>query len=78
MLPGLFRAGISGMAKGIDSYAHTAVLKSEGYTIAVLGCGADICYPVEHQELYEKISLVLKSEYHSKAKPYISAGLARI
>ena len=29
-------AVISGMAKGIDSYAHTAVIKSSGYTIAVL------------------------------------------
>ena len=64
-------AVISGMAKGIDSYAHTAVLKSEGYTIAVLGCGADICYPVEHQELYEKISKrgCIISEYPPGTKP---------
>lgn len=48
-------AVISGMAKGIDSYAHTAALKSGGYTIAVLGNGADICYPGEHFRLYEKI-----------------------
>ena len=26
---------VSGMAKGVDSYAHTAALKNEGYTIAV-------------------------------------------
>lgn len=49
------KAVISGMAKGIDSYAHTAVLKSHGYTIAVLGNGADICYPKEHGRLYEEI-----------------------
>ena len=49
-------AVISGMAKGIDSYAHTAVIKSCGYTIAVLGNGADICYPKEHERLYEEIS----------------------
>ena len=49
------RAVISGMAKGIDSYAHTAALKSQGYTIAVLGNGADICYPKEHDRLYEEV-----------------------
>ncbi|MBR5360386.1 MAG: DNA-processing protein DprA [Lachnospiraceae bacterium] len=47
---------ISGMAKGIDSYAHTAALKNNGYTIAVLGNGVDICYPKEHMKLYEKLS----------------------
>ena len=46
---------ISGMAKGIDSYAHTAAIKGNGYTIAVLGSGADICYPKEHEKLYEEI-----------------------
>ena len=46
---------ISGMAKGIDSYAHTATIKGNGYTIAVLGSGADICYPKEHEKLYEEI-----------------------
>ena len=47
---------VSGMAKGIDSYAHTAALKSGGYTVAVLGSGPDICYPKEHVELYEAIT----------------------
>lgn len=46
---------VSGMAKGIDSYAHTACLKEGGYTLAVLACGLDICYPKEHQSLFEKI-----------------------
>ena len=46
---------ISGMAKGIDAYAHTACIKEGGYTIAVLGSGPDICYPKEHQTLYEAI-----------------------
>jgi DNA processing protein len=48
-------AVISGMAKGIDSYAHTAALKANGYTIAVLGNGVDICYPKEHDKLYAEI-----------------------
>lgn len=46
---------ISGMAKGIDSYAHTAAVKAGGYTIAILGNGPDICYPEEHIKLYESI-----------------------
>lgn len=56
---------ISGMAKGIDSYAHTACLKSGGYTVAVLGCGLDICYPSEHKLLMQRIEEngLLLSEY---------------
>ena len=46
---------ISGMAKGIDGYAHTACLKEGGYTLAFLGNGVDICYPKEHQGLMEAI-----------------------
>ncbi len=46
---------ISGLAKGIDSYTHTAAIKTGGYTIAVLGSGPDLCYPKEHQALYDTI-----------------------
>lgn len=46
---------ISGMAKGIDGYAHTACLNAKGYTIAFLGNGLDICYPKEHDKLLESI-----------------------
>lgn len=46
---------ISGMAKGIDGYAHTAALKAGGYTVAVLGNGPDICFPSEHASLMESI-----------------------
>lgn len=56
---------VSGMARGIDSYAHTKTLMMGGYTIAVLGCGLDICYPKEHDKLMEKIAEngLLLSEY---------------
>lgn len=46
---------ISGMAKGVDSYAHTATIKAGGYTVAVLGTGPEKCYPSEHQELMNAI-----------------------
>ncbi|MGL6106664.1 DNA-processing protein DprA [Romboutsia sp.] len=46
---------ISGMAKGIDSYAHTVALHNDNYTIAILGTGVDICYPSEHLTLMNKI-----------------------
>ncbi|KZL89734.1 DNA-processing protein DprA [Clostridium magnum] len=64
---------ISGMAKGIDSYAHTVCLKAGGFTVAVLGCSVDVCYPKEHSELMKKIieSGVVISEYppHTQPKP---------
>lgn len=44
---------ISGMAKGIDGYAHTTAIKNGGYTIAFLANGVDLCYPAEHRILYE-------------------------
>ena len=46
---------ISGMAAGIDSYAHTACINAGGYTLAFLGCGVDLCFPKEHLELKEAI-----------------------
>ena len=60
-----------GYAKGIDSYAHTAALKKEGYTISVLGNGVDICYPKEHERLYEEIMLkgCVLSEYPPETMP---------
>lgn len=62
---------VSGMAKGIDSYAHTACLKAGGYTVAVLGCGLDICYPGEHKLLMQRIEErgLLLSEYPPGTPP---------
>ena len=47
---------VSGMAKGIDSFAHLGALHAGGKTIAVLGSGVDICYPRENAKLYAEIA----------------------
>ena len=62
---------ISGLAKGIDGYAHTACLKANGYTLAFLGNGLDICYPKEHYRLLEMIIAngVVLSEYPPGVQP---------
>lgn len=62
---------ISGMAKGIDTMAHKGAIDGKGKTIAVLGCGADICYPSENRALYENIinNGAIVSEYPPGTKP---------
>ena len=70
---------VSGMAIGIDTVAHKAAISSGHKTIAVLGSGIDVCYPVSNQELYEEISncnLVL-SEYPPGVAPNIPFFPAR-
>ena len=46
---------VSGLAEGIDSFAHSSALKEDGKTIAVLGNGPDICYPRQNKYIYEEI-----------------------
>ena len=46
---------ISGLAKGIDSFAHIGAIYSKGKTIAVLGNGIDWVYPKENEKIAEKI-----------------------
>ena len=54
----LARAGVyivSGMARGCDGAAHAGALKAHGKTAAVLASGADVIYPPEHRNLYNRI-----------------------
>ncbi len=56
---------VSGMARGIDSVAAYSALKARGLTVAVLGCGIDIAYPVANKRLYQSIERygLIISEY---------------
>lgn len=63
---------ISGLAKGIDSYAHIGTMNKNASTIAVLGNGLDMIYPKENtnlaNEILKKDGLIL-SEYIIGTKP---------
>ena len=67
---------VSGMARGIDTAAHKAVLKlgvhSSAGTVAVFGYGVDQVYPAENRKLAEQISTegLAISEFPMGAPPY--------
>ena len=62
---------VSGLALGIDAVAHRASLRSGGVTVAVLGCGLDVDYPLRHRRLKAEIrrSGSLVTEYESGTPP---------
>jgi DNA processing protein len=46
---------VSGMARGIDSYAHKGALAARMPTVAVWGTGIDVVYPKENRKLADEI-----------------------
>jgi len=66
---------VSGMARGIDTSAHLGALAAPARTIAVLGSGVDIPYPMENQKLRDRIAAqgAVISEYPMGTQP--AAGL---
>lgn len=62
----------SGMAVGIDSYAHKGCISQNGKTIAVLGSGFNNIYPKENIELFKRIidtGGAVVSEYAPSVEP---------
>lgn len=62
---------VSGLAKGIDTASHLSAIKNKIPTIAVIGTGLDIFYPLENRKIQEylaKNQLIL-SEYSVGEKP---------
>lgn len=62
---------ISGLALGIDASAHRGALRAGGDTFAVLGCGANFCYPSLNYPLYEAMKSKggVLSEFPPDTKP---------
>ena len=62
---------ISGLALGIDGWAHRGALEGGGQSWGVLGCGVNICYPRENFQLFEAMKSHggILSEFKPGEKP---------
>lgn len=62
---------ISGLADGVDAFAHSGALQTNTPTVAVLGCGIDTIYPASNTNLAKKIMKdgMIISEYPPGTPP---------
>ena len=62
---------VSGMATGIDGVAHAGALAVGGKTVAILGSGIDVCYPIQHRKLAQNIvkNCCVMTEYAPGTRP---------
>lgn len=62
---------VSGLALGIDAAAHRGAISGSGSTIAVVGCGADVIYPMGNEALHAQIAEngAIASEFPLGAPP---------
>lgn len=62
---------VSGMARGIDGIAHRAAIENGGKTVAVLGCGINVCYPPDNLDIYDEMKKhhLILSEYPDLTPP---------
>lgn len=62
---------VSGLARGCDTEAHRTCLDNNGYTIACLAHGIDLCYPREHNAIKNRIreTGLLMSEFPLGVEP---------
>ena len=79
---GLAKGGalvVSGLARGLDTVAHTAALEVGAPTVAFIACGVDRCYPAENRDLAQKIAGcgAVVSEYPMGARPQKVSFLQR-
>jgi len=79
---------VSGMAIGLDARAHRGALDAGGGTVAVLGTGIDVAYPLANRRLLDEVrarGLVLTERapgdgarpWHFPARNRLIAALAR-
>ncbi len=62
---------VSGLALGVDAVAAAGAIAAKGTTVAVLGSGIDIVYPVVHKTLMEEVTRhgAVMTEYPPATRP---------
>lgn len=70
----LSRAGltvVSGMARGVDRYAHIGAMEGIGASVAVLGTGPDRIYPASNRDIFHTLARggLVVTEYSPGVEP---------